>query len=179
MASGGRERPERTDRERSEHAAAAASFVRLCAVPVADQIDAVCPLCAHSLLSVSHGKTTAATTAKPLAKQTIYASWGRDVQKPTGRSAAGRTWRRRGLAEAQICVCAGDLLRCVVRLWTGFVPHYIEPETWSSFLRPSFSCFPDPTTYGARVWRPSSLDRAAPSRRYLVIITLLTLGHGE
>jgi hypothetical protein len=74
MASGGRERPERTDRERSEHAAAAASFVRLCAVPVADQIDAVCPLCAHSLLSVSHGKTTAATTAKPLAKQTIYAS---------------------------------------------------------------------------------------------------------
>jgi hypothetical protein len=28
MASGDRERPERTDRERTEHAAAAASFVR-------------------------------------------------------------------------------------------------------------------------------------------------------
>lgn len=78
MASGqavaGRGRPEETDRERSEHAAAAASFVSIAKV----RIDAVCPLCAHSLLSVSHGKTTllsvshrkttAATTAKPHAK---------------------------------------------------------------------------------------------------------------
>lgn len=50
---GGRERSERADRERSEHATA--SCVRRLLRRHQFISDAVCPLCAHSLLSASRG----------------------------------------------------------------------------------------------------------------------------
>ena len=104
MASGqavaGRGRPEETDRERSEHAAAAASFVRAPSrlQRCGSMQSARCVLTLFCQLAME--KTTAATTAKPHAKQTIVRVHA-EADRPAGRSLPDLETKGAG---AQICL---------------------------------------------------------------------------
>jgi hypothetical protein len=67
----GRGRRGLTERELSTQQQLHHSYVRRPDCKGALRIDAVCPLCAHSLLSVSHGKRRRRHRKKTLAKQTV------------------------------------------------------------------------------------------------------------
>ena len=142
MASGqavaGRGRPEETDRERSEHAAAAASFVRAPSrlQRCGSMQSARCVLTLFCQLAM---EAPTATTSKTNHRESSYRS------RSTGRLGDPPDLETKGWGSD---LCALEICLVVMRLGPRVVQHYIEGETWSSFVRPSFPTYSDPTTYG-------------------------------
>jgi hypothetical protein len=143
------------DRERSEHTTAAASFIRFVRLV---WIDAACPLCAHSLLSGSHGHHCHNTTVSTKLNHARTAMRGGSCERLGARSAGHDEegeQDRPGLGP-QICVLE-------ISLWLGcgygrpgVVPHFIEEKTWSCLHPHLFLLFSSNRTHGSARVRTAS-----------------------
>ena len=99
-------------------------------------IDAVSPLCAHSLLSPGH-----ATGRSHHHRQTKHQYTKKQTAREIGRPGALPERKKKGPGRPLRSICFGDLIGGGVAM-AGFLPRYIEGRgVWSSCLCPSISAF--------------------------------------